>query len=127
LINAVDADTLPETHTDYPNQTAHVQGAVSTGATLIDVYNTSSLLSFDATDSPVLLFHARPADSVTGATWDGNVLPTQALIENSGNTCTTVAQPDQTHYVDLSLGGDYWADIYPFLRQVLNLAPLGAP
>lgn len=127
LMNAVDADTLPGAVSDFPGVSAKAQAALSTGATLIDVYDTVGLLSFDADDAPVLLLHADPTDSSTGATWTGNVLPTQALIQNAGNTCTLVAQPNMTHGADLSVSGPYWAAVYPFLYSRLQLAALGAP
>lgn len=125
LAVALDADTLPGIVSDYPGQTARSQASVSTGATVFDAYyDSSSALSFDATDAPVLLLHANPTDSFTGATWSGNVLPTQALINNSGNSCTVVAQPNLTHVVDLSLGGKYWDSVGPFLWTQLDLASL---
>ena len=127
LMNAVDADTLPGAVSDFPGVSAQAQGAVSTGATLIDIYDTVGLLSFDADDVPVLLLHADPTDSSTGATWTGNVLPTQALIQNAGNSCTLVAQPNLTHGADLSVSGPYWGAVYPFLYSRLGLAALGAP
>ena len=127
LMNAVDADTLAGAQSDYPGVSAQTQAAVSTGATLIDTYDTVGLLSFDASDTPVLLLHADPTDSTTGATWAGNVLPTQARINNSGNSCTVVAQPNMTHTVDVMVGGEYWGQVYPFLRQRLQLGELGAP
>lgn len=127
MINAVDADTVAGAVSDYPGVSAKVQAAVSSGATLIDVYDTVSELTFDATDTPIQLMHANPTDASTGATWTGNVLPTQTLIQNSGNTCEVVAQPDMTHTVPLPVGGAYWGYMYPFIRSHLNLAALGAP
>lgn len=125
LAVALDANTLPGIVSDYPGQTATTQASVSTGATVFDAYYDSSrLLSFDATDAPVLLLHANPTDSFTGATWSGNVIPTRDRITASGNTCDLVAQPNLTHVVDLSLGGKYWDNVGPFLWTHLNLAAL---
>ena len=66
----------------------------------------------------------RAARSFIPATWSGSVLPTQARINGSGNTCTLVAQPDRSHTVDLSLGGEYWPATRPFLWDKLRLAAL---
>ena len=125
LAVALDADTLPGLVSDYPGQSARSQASVSTGATVFDAYyDSSSALSFDATDAPVLLLHANPTDSFTGATWSANVIPTRDRITTSGNTCELVAQPNLTHVVDLSLGGKYWDSVGPFLWTKLDLASL---
>jgi acetyl esterase/lipase len=59
LINGIDADTLPQTASDFPGISAHVAAAISTGATLVDsVTNANPNLSYEASDAPVLLFHA---------------------------------------------------------------------
>ena len=125
LINAVEFDTLTNTVSDFVGITSKVDAALSTGATLVENgYDSSSFLHYSATDTPVLLFHANPSDSVTAATWNGNVVPTQALINNSGNVCEIVAQADMTHTVDLSLGGSYWSSLKPFLWINLRLSSL---
>jgi dienelactone hydrolase len=122
LINAVEFDTLQNTVADAATS-SRVAAAISTGATLID--STATLtLNYQAGDSPVLLFHASPTDSVTGATWNGNVLPTRDLINASGNSCTPVAQADMTHVVDLSLGSVWWPVLKPFLWERLRLGAL---
>jgi hypothetical protein len=125
LINAVAYDTLPGTRSDFSGVSSRVAAAVSTGATLVEEGNDSdAYLQYKASDTPVLLFHACPADCTTGATWDGNVVPTAARINASGNRCCTVRQPDMTHTVDLSLGGSYWRELTPFLREQLRLEEL---
>ncbi|WP_374404733.1 alpha/beta hydrolase fold domain-containing protein [Niveibacterium sp.] len=125
LINAIEADTLLGTVSDYPGVSAHVQAAIATGATLGESgIDTNSLFHFDASDSPVLLFHAKETDSVTGATWSGNVLPTQKAIVDAGGRCTVVAQGDMTHTVDLSLGGRWWPQLKPFLWEQLRLGAM---
>ena len=92
---------------------------------MIDAYFDSLAdLSFEATDSPVLLFHADATDSTTGATWTGQVLPTAKLINDSGNSCTLSRQPNMTHTADLSLGGRRWEEVRPFLWEKLRLAAL---
>lgn len=124
LAAAVDADTLPGLVADYP-QSARAQAVLSTGATLIDAYYDSLAdLSFDASDSPVMLFHADPTDSTTGATWTSQVLPTAQRINDSGNSCTLSRQANLTHTVDLSLGGRRWEEVRPFLWEKLRLAAL---
>lgn len=123
LINAVEFDTLQNTVSDDAATSSRVAAAVSTGATLID--STATLtLNYQSGDSPVMLFHASPTDSVTGATWSGNVLPTRDLINTSGNSCTPVAQADMTHVVDLSLGSVWWPVLKPFLWERLRLGTL---
>lgn len=125
LINAIEFDTLLNTVSDYTPSSSRVSAAISTGATLIDsTANTESLLTYHADDSPVMLFHASPTDSVTGATWSGNVLPTRDLINASGNSCTLAAQADMTHVVDLSLGSVWWPVLKPFLWERLRLGAL---
>ncbi|MCX9156320.1 alpha/beta hydrolase fold domain-containing protein [Niveibacterium sp. 24ML] len=125
LINAIEADTLLNTVSDFPGVSARVQAAIATGATLGESgIDTNSLFHFDAGDSPVLLFHAKETDSVTGATWSGNVLPTQKAIVDAGGSCTVVAQGDMTHTVDLSLGGRWWTQLKPFLWEKLRLAAM---
>ncbi|MFZ2989680.1 carboxylesterase family protein [Ideonella sp.] len=124
LFNAIDPDTLWSAVSDYSGTSSRVSAAVSTGATLVgNDGGAASVLNFAASDSPVLLLHADPTDSETGFTWSGNVLPTQKLINDSGNVCTTVAQPDGSHTVDLSLGGAYWTNyLLPFLWARLKLS-----
>ena len=125
LINAVEFDTLQNTVSDYAGVSSQVAAAISTGATLIDnTTNADSYLFYQFADTPILLFHANPTDSTTGATWGGNVLPTQSRINASGNTCTLVAQPDMTHTVDLALGGIWWTNLKPFLWEKLRLASM---
>ena len=115
----------PRALSDFPGVSARVSGAVSTGATLQGESDAVlSLLSFDAKDSPILLYHAKETDSGTGATWTGSVLPTQQRIVNSGNQCTVVPQPDMTHTVDLSIGNAYWPPMRTFLFTHLRLAAL---
>ncbi|MFA7403446.1 MAG: alpha/beta hydrolase [Pelobacteraceae bacterium] len=125
LLNAVAYDRLPGTQSDFSGVSSQVAAAVSTGATLFEEgKNSDDVLTYQATDTPVLLFHANPTDSTTGATWDGNVVPTRTRINDSGNRCITVAQPDMTHTVDLSLGGPYWQELKPFLWELLRLGEL---
>ncbi|MFO1339367.1 MAG: alpha/beta hydrolase [Burkholderiaceae bacterium] len=126
LVDAVEPDTLDNTLSDYPGQSAAVSAVVSTGATLVDpLFDTSALLSYDRDDAPVLLFHAKPQDGTTHATWDGNVVPTQTRIDDSGNSCTTVATANGGHTVSLAMDGSYWTNaVQPFLWQKLRLAQL---
>lgn len=125
LINAIAYDTLPGTQSDFSGVSSRVAAAVSTGATLVEEGNNSdAFVQYKAADTPVLLFHACPVDCTTGATWDGNVVPTAARINASGNRCITVPQPDMTHTADLSLGGPYWPELKVFLRDQLKLEEL---
>jgi len=125
LVTGIEPDDARAT-SDFPGTSARVDGVISTGATLAgeDSAAVEALISFDATDSPVLLFHARETDSGTGATWTGSVLPTKARIDGSGNSCTVVEQPDQTHTVWLSIDTEYWPPIRSFLWTHLRLAAL---
>ncbi|MGB5031432.1 MAG: alpha/beta hydrolase [Saprospiraceae bacterium] len=125
LINAVEYDAAIGTN-DYPGISSKTSGSISTGATLIndDPASQQGTLHYDSFDSPVLLFHAKENDSSTGATWEVNVVPTQQAINNSGNMCTIVAQPNMTHTVVLELGGDYWSYIKPFLWDNLKIEQL---
>lgn len=124
LLLAIQPDD-PRLRYDDPLRSSRVNGAVSTGATLAgETEAVLSFISYDATDAPVLLLHARETDGGTGATWTGSVLPTQARINASGNRCTVVPQPNGTHTVDLSLGNTYWPSVGPFLFSVLRLTAL---
>ncbi|MCC6722621.1 MAG: alpha/beta hydrolase [Bacteroidia bacterium] len=125
LTNAVEYDAAVGTN-DHPGFSSKTNGSISTGATLIndDPASQQGTLHYDSFDSPVLLFHAKENDSSTGATWTANVIPTQQAINNSGNTCTTVAQPNMTHTVVLELDGDYWQYIKPFLWDNLKIDQL---
>ena len=115
----------PRLRADLPAFSARVDGVVSTGATLQGESDAIlSLLSFDRTDTPVLLFHAKETDGGTGATWSGAVLPTQQRITASGNQCTVVSQPDGTHTVELSIGTVYWPPLRDFLWKQLRLSAI---
>lgn len=126
LVDAIEPDTLDNTSSDYPGQSAKVASVVSTGATLVDpLFDSDAYLTYNGSDSPVLLFHTRPTDGTTGATWTGNVLPTKAKIDGSGNTCTAVATPEVSHTVSLAMDSAYWnSDIRDFLWSTLRLASL---
>lgn len=125
LINAIEFDTLQNTVSDDVSVSSRVAAAISTGATLIDATaKTTSLLTYHADDSPVMLFHASPTDSVTGATWAGNVLPTRDRINASGNSCALASQANMTHVTDLSLGSVWWPLLKPFLWEKLRLSAL---
>lgn len=122
LLNGITADELAGTTSDYPGISAHVAAVVSTGATLIDpLVDSSTLVRYDRTDSPVLMFHANPTDPTTAATWTGNALPTRNAIVASGNSCTLVDQ-GSSHTVDLDMGGAWWSTIKAFIWSPLNLA-----
>lgn len=125
LINAVEYDAAIGAN-DHPGSSSKTNGSISTGATLIndDPANQLGTIHYDSFDSPVLLFHAKENDSSTGATWTANVIPTQQAINNSGNSCTIVAQPNMTHTVVLELGGDYWQHLKPFLWEKLRISEL---
>ena len=106
----------------YLSGDAHVQAAVSSGATLIDeqARNTTRLLTVDAGDSPSLILHADPQDPATGATWTDNVLPTQQMFHEAGAVCEVFATPGNEHVVDMTVGFTYWREaIHPFLLQHL--------
>lgn len=125
LIDAVQADELTGTSNDYTGYSAKVNAVVSTGATLIDdQFDSSGLLHFDASDAPVLMFHADPTDGTTGATWDGNVVPTCDSFINAGDSCTKVPTPNGGHTVPIDLSSKWWAMIQPFLWNELLLANL---
>lgn len=123
LTNAIGADELGF-ESDYLDQSAKVQATISTGATLTgDSLVDKSALVFDSYDCPTLLYHNSVEDPVTGATWQ-DVRDTKKLIDDSGNSCTLVAQPSDTHTVSLALGGKYWNSIKSFLWQHLRLYEL---
>jgi acetyl esterase/lipase len=116
MMNAVGADELGLA-SDYPSLTAKTRAAISSGGTLTKEPD-QPVLKYDASDSPVLLFHNGSSDPITGAKWQ-DAVNTANKIKNSGNTCTLVKQPSNTHTVNLSVGGEYWDDVLPFLQQHL--------
>lgn len=125
LINSVNYDTLVGTSSQFPGVSSRVAAAISTGATLTNSpsYDLTGLLTFTG-NTPVMMFHANPTDGYTGATWTGDVLPTQALIQTSGsggNTCSVVSQPDLSHTVQVYPGSNYWDSLRPFLLTQLQL------
>lgn len=126
LLNAVEFDIAVGVN-DFPAYSSKTKGSISTGASLIndDPGNQPDMVHYDSNDSPVLLFHAKEYDSGdNGFTWTENAVPTQNAINDSGNTCTLVAQPNMTHTVSLDLGGEYWEYLKPFLWEHLRLAEL---
>lgn len=99
-------------------------------ATLVDpLFAYDPGLTFNSSDAPVPLFHASPQDGATGATWTGNVEPTCASINGSGDSCTAVVAPkttctlgaDNCHTVSMSLFAEWWPTIQPFLWERLTL------
>ncbi|RNL54570.1 alpha/beta hydrolase [Pedobacter jejuensis] len=126
LLNATEYDSNIGIN-NFPGLSSKTNGSISTGSSLInsDPANQPGLIKFDSYDSPVLMFHAKEYDSgADGYTWTQNAIPTQQAINNSGNTCTLVPQPNMTHTVNLSLGGDYWQYLQPFMWDKLKLAEL---
>jgi acetyl esterase/lipase len=122
LVDAVEADTLDGTVNDFPGVSSKVHAVVSTGATLVDdQFDSSSLLTYDSGDAPVLMFHANPTDGTTGATWTGNVVPTCNAINGAGDSCTAVSTPNGGHTVPIDLASKWWATIQPFLWTELLL------
>ena len=118
-----DPDVLAGTSSDYPGVSSHVAAAVSTGATLVDaMFDSDPLLHYDRDDAPVLLFHTTPQDQTTGATWDGNVVPTKQRIDASGNSCTTIPTPDAPHTVPLGIDSKWWPTVRDFLWDQLVLS-----
>lgn len=127
LVGAIegDPDVLDSTSSDYPGVSSHVAASISTGATLIDpMFDSDPLLHYDRNDAPVLLFHTTPQDQTTGATWDGNVVPTKQRIDASGNSCTTIPTPDAPHTVPLGLDSKWWPTVRDFLWDQLVLSAL---
>jgi acetyl esterase/lipase len=120
LVNAIEADAATSI-SDFPGYSTRVNGAIATGATLRLDDITGFTLTYNAGDSPVLMFHANPLDGGTGATWQ-DVLDTQQRINASGNSCTVYPQPNLTHTVWLELGGPYWGPLKPFIWEKLRLA-----
>ncbi|MCP9753496.1 alpha/beta hydrolase [Ferruginibacter sp. HRS2-29] len=126
LLNAIEYDAGSGT-SDWPGFSSRTNGSISTGASLVndDPANQPGSFQYDAWDSPVLMFHAKEYDSNNNNyTWTQNAVPTQQAINASGNSCILVAQPDMTHTVNLSLGGEYWQDLQPFLWGRLRLDEL---
>lgn len=126
LLNAVYYDSGLGTN-DYFGFSSKTQGSISTGASLFneDADLAPNAFTFDATDSPVLMFHAKEMDGAdNNHTWTGNAVPTQQAINNSGNKCILIPQPNLSHTVSLGLRGDYWVNLQPFLWDRLRINEL---
>lgn len=122
LTHAIGADELESAASDFPGVSSRVSGVVSTGATLVNgTWDSDAVLRYDPSDAQVMLMHANPFDPVTSTTWTGNVLPSKARVDASGNRCDAVPQPDGSHMADVTQGGAYSASIDPFLARVLRL------
>lgn len=122
VVNALERDAATSV-VDYNGFSTRVSAAVSTGVTLKLDDIAPYTVGFDASDSPLLMFHANPLDSGTGATWQ-DLLNSQQLVNASGNTCEVFPQPNLTHTVSLELGGQYWPQLKPFLWKHLRLGSL---
>lgn len=121
LVNAVAADDA-RLRSDAPGVSSRVNGAIASGATLTgEGDEVEAWLTYDRSDSPVVIVHARETDGDTGKTWTGHVLPSQRRFLDAGIPCTVVAQPDGTHTVPLAVGGPYWDALRPFLWTTLQL------
>lgn len=119
LTNAVehDAENDGRVISDFPGISSRPDASVSTGAVLYaptDPGYDPTFLHYSADDSPVLMFHAKPEDSSTGFTWADNAIPTRQLINNSGNQCFLVPQPNLTHTVNLSVDSVYFRNYIRF-------------
>lgn len=121
-INAIEYDTFNNTKSSYPHQSSKVKVAIASGVSLANDQTCKSirdkLLSFDETDSPVLLFHAENIDNVTTAPWS-EALELKARITNSGNDCELYPQPGNKHTDDMSPSGPHWKKIKTFLGKHL--------
>ncbi len=122
LANAVAFDTLSGTVSDYPGVSARTDAVITTGASLLKPdWGSDDVLTYDPSDTPVLLLHARPTDGVTGATWTAHVQPTVDRMNADGGGCTAVEQADGSHTADLSFGGPMAASVQAFLATQLRL------
>lgn len=96
-----------------------IDAAVSTGAHLTPGIG-SPLLSFEADDPAVLMFHYE-LDDVTAVT-DDYAFETCAEVRAAGSTCDFVTQPGSGHTTSVNAGGSNWTSrIGPFLWHHLDL------
>lgn len=126
LLNAVEYD-MEFGKNDFPDYSSKTNGSISTGTNLSndDPAITSGWFHYDSYDSPILMFHARENDSGGyGWTWSDNAVPTRDGINDSGNSCTLIAQPDMTHIISLDINSEYWIYLKPFLYENLRLGEL---
>lgn len=118
LMNAVGADELGLT-SDHPNISAKTRASIATGG-LLTKEPDQPALTYNGSDAPTLLLHNSQTDPITNAKWQ-DAVNTANKINNSGNECKLVKQPSNTHTVDLSVDGEYWDDVLPFLQEHLDL------
>lgn len=122
LANAVEFDTLAGTVSDYPGISARADAAITTGASLLKPdWGSDDMLTYDGSDTPVLLMHARPTDGVTSASWSAHVQPTVDRMNADGGGCTPVEQADGSHIADLTFGAPTAAAMQAFLATQLRL------
>lgn len=125
IVNATAYDILPGAVSDFPAISAKVNAAIGTGGEFIGKKRgLNPLIRFNKNNVPMLFFHANPNDSGPAkATWEGNAVPLQKAARQAGAEFVLVAQPDNTHTVDISLDkSPYWnPDLKPFLWNKLNL------
>ncbi len=123
-LNGIDSDNFNGVPSSFPGITSQVQAAIATGVSFADddtcKYVRDSLMRFDQTDTPILLFHAEEKDRVTTAPWSEAVY-LKKLITDSGNTCELYQQPGDRHVDNMSPSGPYWGKIAPFLMRHLDL------
>lgn len=123
-LNGTDYDTFNGVPSSYPGITSQVQAAIATGVSFADNATCKqvrdSLMHFDQTDTPILLFHAEKRDRVTTAPWS-EAVHLAKLIKKSGNHCELYKQPNDTHVDNMSPSGPYWDRIASFLKEHLNL------
>lgn len=123
-LNGIDFDTFNGVPSSFPGITSQVQAAIATGVSFADdatcEYVRDSLMHFDRTDTPILLFHAEEQDRVTTAPWS-EAVHLAKLISDSGNECEIYQQPGDRHVDNMSPSGPYWSRIASFLETHLGL------
>jgi len=96
--------------------------AVSTGAHLTPA-NDLGLLTIDAADAPVLMYHY-PTDSVTGSTSD-YAFQTCSVVRAGGGGCDFVINAGSGHTIGVGPDDNDWRPtLGPFVWQRLGLAAL---
>ncbi len=121
LINAIENDYTnllgEENISDYSDISSRVSTSVTTGAILSNL----ELLNFDEDDASCLIMHSEDFDSVTGLSWEDDVIPFYESVINSGNVAVLVAQPSNSHVFPVGPFDFYAEDIIPFIWNQMNL------
>jgi len=120
---AYSADALEGASSDWPGVSGHASAVAATGATFdYNGLDTSTLPSQGPGGTRAMLMHAMPEDSVTHATWDGELTEACERFVAAGHDCVTEAQPNLTHMADLNFPSPFGQKLNRFLLDTFSVS-----